>query len=364
MKVGEILSTMPRSEPIVLVPATSPDSAALERVASGLERTFSNVELFVRLAERTDHYIPFRHRSNNRRSLRVLLADQCPCDSRGDFADGATNSFGPFGRWLRLRGSTKEDEFMACLDVLMGTSSQQQLGQSPLERLNQTVSQDAATAFDTRLVQEAALAIVRDAMRDCGVDPELGERLIEDEDWEPPTDMLEGLPPGLSMAHALGWYNDKLQAMMAAMAVAFDGGFHAGSRMQIWIDNLEKDPPGGLLMSKVLELVKQQLPGRRLQKLMSVASLTQLVDGIGQGRAIFSLKEERGEIMLCIGPEQAVADDAVVIAGGARAPLILRQDWAHGCYRFVGECYVDGIMDGEFVGGHVDCKLKKTYRTG
>ena len=50
---------------------------------------------------------------------------------------------------------------------------------------------------------------------------------------------------------------------------------------------------------------------------------------------------------LGLGPEALRADDVVCVLGGAVMPYILRR--GVGYFRLVGECYVDGIMDGEVV---------------
>jgi hypothetical protein len=43
-----------------------------------------------------------------------------------------------------------------------------------------------------------------------------------------------------------------------------------------------------------------------------------------------------------------VEGDMVCIVGGAQVPLILREE-NKGILKFIGECYVHGIMDGEAV---------------
>ena len=51
---------------------------------------------------------------------------------------------------------------------------------------------------------------------------------------------------------------------------------------------------------------------------------------------------------LCLAPEDAKVGDKVILAKGGRVPLVVRQDSGDsGYWRFVGEAYVHGIMDGE-----------------
>jgi hypothetical protein len=51
-----------------------------------------------------------------------------------------------------------------------------------------------------------------------------------------------------------------------------------------------------------------------------------------------------------LGPKNSRGGDVVVIILGAGVPFILRPT-NQGVYRLVGECYVHGIMDGEFGAG-------------
>jgi hypothetical protein len=44
-----------------------------------------------------------------------------------------------------------------------------------------------------------------------------------------------------------------------------------------------------------------------------------------------------------VGPQ---VGDAVALVRGGQLPMMLRPT-AHGRWRFMGECYVEGIMDGE-----------------
>jgi hypothetical protein len=56
---------------------------------------------------------------------------------------------------------------------------------------------------------------------------------------------------------------------------------------------------------------------------------------------------EDGSLVLL--PENAEIGDRVVLVKGGRQPLVLRRDGSggQGRYRFVGEAYLHGLMDGE-----------------
>jgi hypothetical protein len=62
-------------------------------------------------------------------------------------------------------------------------------------------------------------------------------------------------------------------------------------------------------------------------------------------RAFFTTKN--GSIG--IGPPAIQPDDVVVILFGGRAPFILRSTDVDGEYHLIGDCYVDGIMHGEYI---------------
>ena len=55
-----------------------------------------------------------------------------------------------------------------------------------------------------------------------------------------------------------------------------------------------------------------------------------------------------GEPMFWSAPETAVVGDVVCIFHGAEVPFVLRPE-ANDRYRLLGEAYVHGIMDGEFM---------------
>ena len=50
--------------------------------------------------------------------------------------------------------------------------------------------------------------------------------------------------------------------------------------------------------------------------------------------------------LMCLGPEETQAEDVIFVAMGADVPFVLRPQ-EDGNFKFVGECYVHGIMDGE-----------------
>jgi hypothetical protein len=47
-----------------------------------------------------------------------------------------------------------------------------------------------------------------------------------------------------------------------------------------------------------------------------------------------------------LGPKQVQDGDKIVVLAGAFVPYIVRKDHG-GFYRFVGEAYIHGIMDGQ-----------------
>jgi hypothetical protein len=63
------------------------------------------------------------------------------------------------------------------------------------------------------------------------------------------------------------------------------------------------------------------------------------------GRRFFTTKN--GYMGLC--PSLARIDDQIVILLGGRTPFILRKTKKNR-YRFIGECYVHGMMNGEGLG--------------
>lgn len=68
---------------------------------------------------------------------------------------------------------------------------------------------------------------------------------------------------------------------------------------------------------------------------------------------------ENGFLMLL--PEGTDVGDQVVLVKGGRVPLVVWWDGrGEGCYRLVGEAYVDGIMDGEAFqeGNCVEMRIK------
>jgi hypothetical protein len=49
-----------------------------------------------------------------------------------------------------------------------------------------------------------------------------------------------------------------------------------------------------------------------------------------------------------LGPSYMRPGDVIVVLNGANVPFIIRPA-DEGKYRFMGECYCDGIMDGEII---------------
>ena len=52
--------------------------------------------------------------------------------------------------------------------------------------------------------------------------------------------------------------------------------------------------------------------------------------------------------MVGLSPEESQTDDLVCIIIGNETPVVLRS-CGEGVYTWVGECYIHGIMDGEYM---------------
>jgi hypothetical protein len=65
------------------------------------------------------------------------------------------------------------------------------------------------------------------------------------------------------------------------------------------------------------------------------------------GRLLF--KSENGQLGIC--PPNTQVGDEVWVIGGGNVPLILRKNVERGDrhYKFVGDCYMEGVMDGKVV---------------
>jgi hypothetical protein len=53
--------------------------------------------------------------------------------------------------------------------------------------------------------------------------------------------------------------------------------------------------------------------------------------------------------LMGVGSAFMTTDDVVIVPFGCHTPIILRCEGNEGWYRYVGEVYVDGYMDGEAV---------------
>ena len=71
------------------------------------------------------------------------------------------------------------------------------------------------------------------------------------------------------------------------------------------------------------------------------------IDRLGIGRKFVASKNHH----IGIGPAETELGDVICLALGNSTPMLLRPTSA-GIYRFVGECYIHGIMDGEFIACH------------
>lgn len=60
-----------------------------------------------------------------------------------------------------------------------------------------------------------------------------------------------------------------------------------------------------------------------------------------------------------LGPGDVEAGDVVCVVRGSRVPVVLRPvAGKESVYRLVGDCYVHGIMDGEFANSASRCDVK------
>lgn len=70
-------------------------------------------------------------------------------------------------------------------------------------------------------------------------------------------------------------------------------------------------------------------------------------------RTCFSTAEIDGKSFVGLGPNKAHENDLICILFGCSVPVVLREKKAQGQttkeYKFIGECYVDGMMDGEAI---------------
>lgn len=48
-------------------------------------------------------------------------------------------------------------------------------------------------------------------------------------------------------------------------------------------------------------------------------------------------------------PKQSKEGDVICVLFGCSVPVVLRQCADKGTYKFIGECYVDGYMNGEAI---------------
>ena len=64
---------------------------------------------------------------------------------------------------------------------------------------------------------------------------------------------------------------------------------------------------------------------------------------------------------LALIPDAARSGDIVAIMFGCDVPLVLRPNADGTMHRIVGECYVDGVMDGEAVDQHEPEDIRELY---
>ncbi|KAK5660580.1 hypothetical protein OQA88_13138 [Cercophora sp. LCS_1] len=323
--VSETLQPFGRME----LPATGlPAPEKMGEVSTQLYEIVLQVDKLIRRHPLSD--TKFEARIPVATPLRVLLA--------GQYADES-------GEWKRLAGSPKEQELMACVPGL---------GEEIID-LSAAAGAGIANALGPTIVREAAHLVIRDLAQRCGADP---DEVLAELDME--------VPQGSSgqeatMAEALFHYdmNVKMAIGLIPYLVAepdwvnsdLDQDPPVDARLQAIPEGVEDD----VLMSRMMELMRERYPGGGalgqnppmnpvMRSLLARLSLVQHVNGICEGRRVFALDRN----LVGLGTEQLRLGDVVVVTQGAAVPLLLRPNPREGVYLFVGECYVDGIMDGEF----------------
>ena len=110
---------------------------------------------------------------------------------------------------------------------------------------------------------------------------------------------------------------------------------------QTWMENrmTDLDPANALAVEKGISLLKcAGLPGAKCGQFQSAFNIG------GSGRTFFLTRSGR----MGVGPRYMEPEDIVVVLFGGKTPYILRPADS-GCYHFVGECYIDGLMHGEAI---------------
>lgn len=92
-------------------------------------------------------------------------------------------------------------------------------------------------------------------------------------------------------------------------------------------------------------MILKEWPEMMIQFMRRVANVL-------HNRRFFHYKDEDSKTVLGLAPISAREEDVVCILFGCSVPVALRpsaQVDKSGCFEFIGECYIDGLMDGEAV---------------
>ena len=63
--------------------------------------------------------------------------------------------------------------------------------------------------------------------------------------------------------------------------------------------------------------------------------------------------------LMCLGPDETQAEDVIFVTMGADIPFVLRLE-QDGNFKFVGECYVHSIIDGELFRSEANPTVQET----
>ncbi|KAK0742917.1 hypothetical protein B0T18DRAFT_391797 [Schizothecium vesticola] len=211
-----------------------------------------------------------------------------------------------------------------------------------------------ADVMGPAMVSAAAISIIKEFAQELGQDQ---RDFMAREEWEEPQDIPE------TIAEAFCLYDSKLKETLASMlmeemadhpATSFDSeeGFEPPARLRRIMQAMEGD--SDLLFTRTMELGKRRVADRshvqgvpidvNMRRLLANGLLSAQSDGSIERRAIFAL----GNGLIGVGPEELRLGDVVVIAATADVPLVIRPAFWGATYSFVGESFVEGIMDGEW----------------
>ena len=163
-------------------------------------------------------------------------------------------------------------------------------------------------------------------------------------------------PPDLTAKPAwhhkwLASYKTFQQFVLAGLTLALSGNALAGVLWRIPIADQDIDmvvntttraPP---TMSRMYDLIIGKTPPSSMMDLSTaVARYCRVMDFTAVNRMPFVTSNGRLEL----GPRSMTNNDRVFMIPGQQTPFILREA-GHGQYHVVGEAYIYGIMDGEYL---------------